>query len=82
MPRRPLSKGFGIAPLRLYRSETKVWNEIAVDRPDSHLLMLESFADAILNDRGVPAGAEDAAAAIAAVNAIYRSASERRAIDI
>lgn len=73
---------FGIAPLRLYRSETKVWNEIAVDRPDSHLLMLESFADAILNDRGVPAGAEDAAAAISAVNAIYRSASERRAIDI
>jgi predicted dehydrogenase len=73
---------FGIAPLRLYRSETKVWNEIAVDRPDSHLLMLESFADAILNDQPVPASAEDAAAAIAAVSAIYRSATEHRAVDI
>ena len=73
---------FGIAPLRLYRSQTRVWNEIAVDRPDSHRLMLESFTDAILNDRPVPAAAEDAAAAIAAVIAIYRSAAERRAIEI
>lgn len=73
---------FGIAPLRLYRTEAKVWNEIAAERPDSHLLMLESFADAILNDQPVPASAEDAAAAIAAVNAIYRSAAEGRRIDI
>src|SRR5690606_12835376 len=69
---------FGIAPLRLYRSETRVWNEIAVDRPDSHSLMLESYTDAILSDGPVPAGAADAAAAIAAVSAIYRSAAERR----
>jgi predicted dehydrogenase len=73
---------FGIAPLRLYRSESKVWNDIAVERPDSHLLMLESFADAILNDSPVPAGANDAAAAIAAVTAIYRSSTERRTIDL
>jgi predicted dehydrogenase len=73
---------FGIAPLRLYRSESKVWNDIAVDRPDSHLLMLESFADAILKDTPVPASAGDAAAAIAAVNAIYRSSTERRTIDL
>ena len=73
---------FGIAPLRLYRSESKVWNEIAVDRPDSHLLMLESFVDAIVKDEVVPASASDAAAAIGAVNAIYRSAKERRAVDI
>lgn len=73
---------FGIAPLRLYRSETQVWNEIAIDRPDSHRLMLESFVDAVMNDRPVPAAAEDAAAAVAAVTAIYRSAAERRAIDI
>lgn len=73
---------FGIAPLRLYRTEAKVWHEIADERPDSHLLMLESFADAILNDQPVPASAEDAAAAIAAVNAIYRSAAEGRRIDI
>lgn len=73
---------FGIAPLRLYRTEAKVWNEIAAERPDSHLLMLESFAHAILNDQPVPASAEDAAAAIAAVNAIYRSAAEGRRLDI
>ena len=73
---------FGIAPLRLYRSESKVWNDIAVERPDSHLLMLESFADAILNDAPVPACANDAAAAIAAVTAIYRSSTERRTIDL
>lgn len=73
---------FGIAPLRLYRSDTKVWNDIAVDRPDSHLLMLESVIDAIVKNEAEPAGAEDAAAAIGAVNAIYRSAQERRTIDI
>jgi predicted dehydrogenase len=73
---------FGIAPLRLYRSETKVWNDIAVDRPDSHLLMLESFVGAILNNEPEPAGAHDAAAAIGTVMAIYRSAAERRTIDI
>lgn len=67
---------FGIAPLRIYKSETKVWNEIAVVRPDSHLLMIESFVDAIVKDKPEPAGAEDAAAAIATVNAIYRSAQE------
>ena len=73
---------FGIAPLRVYRAESKVWNEIAVERPDSHSRMLEDFVAAIIEDGPVPAGAADAAAAIAAVNAIYRSAAERRAIDI
>lgn len=73
---------FGIAPLRLYRAASKVWSEIAVERPDSHLFMLESFVEAIVKDGAVPAGAEDAAAAIGAVNAIYRSAAQRRTIDI
>jgi len=73
---------FGIAPLRLYRAETNVWNDIAVERPDSHLLMLESFVDAIVTGGPVPASAEDAAAAIGTVNAIYRSSIERRTIDI
>jgi predicted dehydrogenase len=73
---------FGIAPLRLYRMQSRVWNDIVVDRPDSHLLMLESFVGAIANNEPVPASAEDAAAAIGAVNAIYRSASEHRTIDI
>lgn len=73
---------FGIAPLRLYRAETKVWNEIAADRVDSHLVMLESFVEAILNDAPVPASAADAAAAVAAVQAIYRSAAEGRRVEI
>jgi predicted dehydrogenase len=73
---------FGISPLRLYRIETKVWNDISVDRPDSHLLMLESLVDAIDKDQPEPAGAADAAAAIGAVRAVYRSARERRTIDI
>lgn len=73
---------FGISPLRLYRSESLVWNDIATERPDSHLLMLEAFAQAIQNDAAVPASAADAAAAVAAVNAIYRSSAERRTIDI
>lgn len=67
---------FGIAPLRLYRAEAKVWNDIAVQRPDSHLLMLEDFVTAIAEDRPVPAGAADAAAVIGVVNALYRSALE------
>lgn len=73
---------FGIAPIRLYKSDTKVWNDIAVERPDSHLQMLSGFIDAVLNGTPVPAGAADAAAAIGAVDAIYRSARERRTIDI
>lgn len=73
---------FGAAPLRLYRMATKDWNEIAVERPDSHLLMLGRFVAAIMGDGPVPAGAEDAAAAIATVDAIYRAAAERRTIDI
>ena len=73
---------FSTAPLRLYRTADKTWSELAVERPDSHRLMLESFADAILRDQPVPAGAADAAAALATVRAIYRSAAEGRAVDI
>jgi predicted dehydrogenase len=73
---------FGISPLRLYRSESRVWNEIAIDRVDSHLKMLQSFAESILKDGEVPASARDAAATVAAVQAIYRAAAERRTVDI
>ena len=73
---------FGTAPLRLYSIKEKSRRDIAVERPDSHRLMLESFADAILMDEDVPASAADAAAALGAVRAIYRSAAEGRVIDI
>lgn len=73
---------FGTSPLRLYRTASRVWTEIVVDRPDSHLLMLDSVVDAILTGGPVPAGADDAAASVGAVKAIYWSSVERRTIDI
>ena len=59
-----------------------MWNDIAVVRRDSHVAMLEGVVDAILTDGAVPAGADDAAASLGAVKAIYRSRVERRTIDI
>jgi len=73
---------FGTAPLRLYSIARKAWRDIAIERPDSHLLMLESFASAILDGGPVPAGADDAAASLAAVLAIYQSAREGRTVSI
>jgi len=73
---------FGSSPLRLFQSESRVWSDIAVDRLDSHRAMLESFVDAIVTGGPVPADADDAAASIGAVNAIYRSSVERRTIEI
>jgi 1,5-anhydro-D-fructose reductase (1,5-anhydro-D-mannitol-forming) len=73
---------FGTAPLRLYRNADAAWRDIPVDRPDSHLRMLESLVAAILDDAPVPAGAADAAAALGAVLAVYRSAREERRIVI
>ena len=73
---------FGLLPLRLFRTASKVWNDIAVDRPDSHMAMLESVVVAIRAGGTVPAGADDAAASIGAVNAVYRASLERRTIDI
>jgi len=73
---------FGIAPLRLYSIADKAWRDIPVERPDSHLRMLDSFARAILDDGPVPASAADAAASLGAVLAIYESAHTGRAVDI
>jgi predicted dehydrogenase len=73
---------FGTAPLRLYHSARKSWIDIPVQRPDSHRLMLEAFLRSIVTDAPEPAGAADAAAALAAVEAIYRSATEGRTITI
>ena len=73
---------FGTGPLRLYRADSQAWNEITVDRPDSHRLMIESFMGAIVGKEGVPATAEDAAAAVAAINAIYESARAGRRVTL
>lgn len=73
---------FGTAPTRLYRSATKAWEDLPTTRPDSHRRMLDSFVAAIENDTAVPAGASDAAAALAVVNAIYESSRTGRLIDI
>jgi predicted dehydrogenase len=72
---------FGTGPIRLYQPANG-WRDIPIDRPDSHALMLKDFLDAIIDGRSVPAGAADAAAVLAAVNAIYRSAAEGRSVDI
>lgn len=73
---------FGTAPLRFYSIADKTWRDIAVDRPDNHFRMLDSFARAILDDSPVPASATDAAASLGAVLAIYESARTGRAVDI
>lgn len=71
---------FGDGPVRLYRNGA--WEVIAVPRPDSHALMLADFLAAVAEGHSVPAGAEDAAAALEVVNGIYRSAAEGRAITL
>ncbi|MHB1104595.1 MAG: Gfo/Idh/MocA family protein [Devosia sp.] len=73
---------FGTAPVRLFRTADRTWNDVPTARPDSHAGMIDGFLDAIIEGRDVPAGAADAAAAFSAVAAIYRSAREGRAIDI
>jgi predicted dehydrogenase len=72
---------FGPAPLRLYERGLG-WQEITAERPDSHRLMLQAFLDAVVDDRPVPAGATDAAAALAIVTGLYRSAAEGRRITL
>lgn len=63
---------FGDKPLRLYADDQ--WTDIAVQRPDSHRLMLEAFFAAIESDGPVPASAADAAAVLSVVTGLYRSA--------
>ncbi len=70
---------FGDDPLRLYDGS---WTDQPTTAVDMHQKMLAGFLDAIRTNGPVPAGASDAAAALAAVSAIYRSAAEGRAITI
>jgi predicted dehydrogenase len=73
---------FGTAPLRLYRKAEASWRDIPVERTDSHRLMVASFVEAVASHVPVPASAEDAAAAIAIVRAIYRSHEEGRVVQV
>jgi 1,5-anhydro-D-fructose reductase (1,5-anhydro-D-mannitol-forming) len=73
---------FGTAPIRLYRKAEATRQEIPIERNDSHRAMVESFVRAIVTNGSVPASADDAAAAIAVVQAIYRSHEEGRAVEI
>jgi predicted dehydrogenase len=73
---------FGAAPLRLFVSAEGRWQDIPAQRNDSHLAMIGGFVEAIETGGPVPASAEDAAAALGAVLAIYRSAAEGRRVTI
>ena len=73
---------FGTAPMRLYRTSTRSWEDLPTARPDSHRRMLESFVIAIEGGGNVPADANDAACALAVVNAIYESSRTGRLVDI
>lgn len=73
---------FGTAPMRLYRTSTRSWEDLPTERPDSHRRMLESFVSAIERNTDVPAEAKDAACALAVVNAIYESSRTGRLVDI
>jgi predicted dehydrogenase len=77
-----LPYAFGTRPVRLFRTSEATWTDIPTPTLDSHAEMLAAFVDAVIDGGDVPAGASDAAAAIATVQAIYRSAAEGRSIEI
>src|SRR5262249_45744605 len=73
---------FGTAPGRVYRKAEASWRDFPVERNDSHKAMVEGFVEAVASGGPVPASADDAAAAIAVVQAIYRSHDEGRVVEI
>lgn len=68
--------------LRLFRKDTGAWDEFPAQPVDSHALMIEAFLKAVDGGGPVPVLAADAAAAVAAVQAVYRSAAEGSAVEI
>jgi 1,5-anhydro-D-fructose reductase (1,5-anhydro-D-mannitol-forming) len=77
-----LPSAWSRSPIRLYTKAERTWRDIPVAPVDSHRGMLESFFEAIRTGGPVPASAFDAAAAVATVQAIYRSSEEGRTIRI
>jgi predicted dehydrogenase len=66
--------------LRLYTGTT--WEERRVTGPDAYVTYVRGFLAAVRREGAAPATAHDAAAAVAAVAAVYRSAAEGRRVDI
>jgi predicted dehydrogenase len=58
------------------------WQTIAPDPVDAHVAALDAFAAAVRAGSPAPVGAADAGAALAAVLAIYSSASAGHAVDV
>jgi predicted dehydrogenase len=58
------------------------WQIITPDPVDAHVAALDAFAGAVRTGAPAPVGAADAGAALAAVLAIYASASAGRTVDI
>jgi predicted dehydrogenase len=78
---------FGPEPLRLYLREpwqrlpAGRWLDIEVAPRDAYVELLRAFVDSLSTGGAASAGADDAAAAVATVMAIYRSAAAGRAVD-
>ena len=83
--RMDLPDPYGHGPLRLFvrrpweSVDANRWSDIDPPRRDAHAGLLRGFLEAIRHGAAVPVGAPDAAAALAAVLAIYRSAASGRA---
>lgn len=67
--------------IRLWRSvpgiEKEVYEEIRTEKPNQYTLMVEDFADAILNKRRPRFGVEDAIAQMHAIDMLYAAAGMR-----
>ena len=79
---------YGAGPLRLYLArpwqehEAGRWIEIARPVRDAHLAAVGGFIAAVRGGLAAPIGAQDAAAALAAVLAIYDSSRSGRSISL
>ena len=73
---------FGTAPVRLFRRATGAWQNFPIARNDCHAGMLGAFLETLRNGGTVPAGAVDAAAAVATINAIYGATATGTVIKI
>jgi predicted dehydrogenase len=76
----PDPSGAGADELRVYANGQ--WDELRVEGPDAYDTYVRAFFDAVRGDGDPPATADDAAAALATVQAVYRSAAEGRRVEV